>query len=106
MVKPSGEFIWFDVSPLKLRLHSRFPRQPIREACVSVLARLGLSVGASRPVLVIHVGQSSCSANRAHLSTRLHGVSVCLYCGLVTWQYVVNGIELFILHFSYAGHAF
>jgi len=105
VAKTSGDFIWFDVSPLKLRRHSRLSRQPIREAYVSVLVRLGLSIGASRSVLVLHVGQSNCSANRAHRSTRLHGVSVCLHFGLVTWLYVANGIELLISRSYYTGHA-
>jgi hypothetical protein len=48
VVTSSGEFIWFDVSLIKLRLHSRLSRQRIREAYVSVLLRLGLSVGTSR----------------------------------------------------------
>jgi len=106
VVKLSGEFICFDVSPLKLRRHSRLSRQPIREAYVSVLVRFGLTIGASLSVLVLHVGQSSCSSNRAHRSTRLHGVSVCLLCRLVTWLYVANGIELLILRSYYTGHAF
>jgi len=105
LVKSSGEFIWFDVSPVKLRRHRRLSRQPIREAYVSVVARLGPSIRASRCVLVLHVGQSNCSGNRTHRSTRLHGVSVCLHFGLVTWLYVAHGIELLILRSYYTGHA-
>ena len=105
VVKSSGEFIWFDVSSLKLQRHSRLSRQPIREAYVSVLVRLRLSKGECQPVLVLDVGHSSIS-NCTHRSTRLHGVSVCLLCGLVTWLYVVNRIELLSLRSSYTGHAF
>jgi hypothetical protein len=58
------EFIWFDVSLIKLRLHSRFV-QRIREAYVGVLVRIGLSTVASLPVFVLPFEHNSCRSNCA-----------------------------------------